>query len=199
TPVPAGLDAQLNNIRTMGVAIEGADGRSRLNYEARLTTMVSDLRAKYPGYRPQIDQIVAQVTGQRPEAELQQEIWSARGKADPTLKAYDDLVKDMRDGGTLPVDFYNREKPYDFFELSQIQADKQRDKAEVAQANAKMTLDASLNKSSVEDITKNYKARANQFVTTQLADSSSVIGSSYSDLVKAITDKDALNWTPEYK
>ena len=72
-PLPTDLTRASENIQTLRTAVE--QGRlSQVHYTARLDSMVRQMRARYPGYRDQIDKIVQDVTGITPANTLQRQL-----------------------------------------------------------------------------------------------------------------------------
>lgn len=199
--MPRSLTSQLESVRTLGSAADEASGSVRLSYEARLTNMVSGLRAKYPGYRPQIDQIVSQVTGQRPEIEYANERLKVIEAGDPGVERMQKLVDDMGKAGTLPPDYYQRldSNPYGYLDLKAWQSDKTRQKFDNEARSSQMAADAAQDKLDHAKVVQNFAVDTNQFITTSLQDASTVLGKDYQELVKAAGDPNAKDWTPEYK
>lgn len=71
--VPAGVTTDMNNVKRLNAAYSsGTLGNS--SYYAQLETMVRSMRAKYPGYRDEIDSMVAGITGVTPANALRSSI-----------------------------------------------------------------------------------------------------------------------------
>jgi hypothetical protein len=118
--LPRDLNAQLLRLNVLGEA--RATGKvSDTQYYTQLDIMSRGLRAKYPGYREHIDNVVKDVTGVDPAnrviAELRAEI---AGRIDPSEKEYNSMVDWATKNGHLPEDFEARRQrgqPYSLDEL----------------------------------------------------------------------------------
>jgi len=73
--VPADIQQAGENLRRMNMAVQQGN-LSDTHYWARMEAQVRQLRAKYPGYREQIDSMVAGVTGQTPANALRRQMMS---------------------------------------------------------------------------------------------------------------------------
>ncbi len=72
---PQALDDRINHLQLLGQAFQSGK-LSESHYWGRLTTAVKELRAKYPGYREDIDRIVAQSTGVDPANALRNTLFN---------------------------------------------------------------------------------------------------------------------------
>ncbi len=118
--LPRDLNAQLLRLNVLGEA-RGTGKVSDTQYYTQLDIMSRGLRAKYPGYREHIDNVVKDVTGVDPAnrviAELRAEI---AGRIDPSEKEYNSMVDWATKNGHLPEDFEARRQrgqPYSLDEL----------------------------------------------------------------------------------
>lgn len=72
-PLPEDIQQAATNLNNLKTAV--AQGRlSDAQYYARLETSVRQIRARYPGYRPEIDQMVSSITGVTPANALRSEL-----------------------------------------------------------------------------------------------------------------------------
>lgn len=72
-PVPSGISSGLSKIDNIEAFMRTGGGKMGVDqtyYDMRLKSAVTDLRARYPGYRDFIDTKVAQITGMNPANEL---------------------------------------------------------------------------------------------------------------------------------
>lgn len=79
------------------------------HYWARVQSVVRQMRAKYPGYRDQIDQMVGNITGQVPANILRRTLLQAEKEATSAgasqQKATQQLIKEMSKEGILPANW----------------------------------------------------------------------------------------------
>lgn len=71
--VPTDIQQAGENLRRMNMAVQQGN-LSDTHYWARMEAQVRQLRAKYPGYREQIDSMVSSVTGQTPANALRRQM-----------------------------------------------------------------------------------------------------------------------------
>ncbi len=74
-PRPPALDERMSQLELLGQAFQSGK-LNESHYWGRLTAAVKDLRAKYPGYREDIDRIVSQSTGVDPANALRNTLFN---------------------------------------------------------------------------------------------------------------------------
>lgn len=189
-PLPSQLASAGENLDRLQAAYErGALKES--HYWARLNSMVRQLRQKYPGYRPEIDEMVAGVTGAQPANALRNALFdewnAAASETSPLAKIEDWALKE----GRLPPDYYKRQEegtPYTLTELKSYVASKERNEAERADRRsslAEMTENENLNG---KDAERAFRVEANQIVLSVLGDTSKAVGRNYATLTKKISE-----------
>lgn len=164
-----------------GLKAQYEAGRStERHYFARLNSMVRQLRGKYPGYREQIDNIVADVTGTRPANQLQQALFAEFEAAKQENSEFDKFVTKAGMEGDLPPDYVTRAqsgKPYSEAELKQYVFNRNYNRTErgdmkaaielenangtLTENTAISTLDKTFN-SMVTEVTSNLKTATSQ-------------------------------------
>lgn len=188
-PLPAQLESSGENLARLQSAFErGALKES--HYWGRMNSMVRQLRQRYPGYRPEIDQMVSGIVGGKPANELRNSLyneWAAKSAETPLAKLEDWAVKN----GTLPADYYDRQNsqnPYGQTELSAYVASKTRQAAEVSDKRAQIALSVDQGNVDKQNVEKAYRTESSDFVTTLIADTSGSIGQTYQVLQERIRD-----------
>lgn len=194
---PAALDRAYANLDTFQNAyVKGALSES--HYWARLNVMVRQLRAKYPGYRQDIDNMVASVVGAKPANALQSALFSewqsAKSDADSSANRMELFEEAAAKDGTLPVDYYQRQaegNPYSFTELKGYVANKNRIKADVQARQAELSLQIDQNNVQQKDLENSFRTDATQFVTTLLQDGSKTFGKTYQEAYAKVAQAQA--------
>ena len=184
--VPKDLNAQMLRLKVLGEA--RASGKvSDTQYYTQLDIMARGLRAKYPGYREHIDNVVKDVTGVDPAnrviAELRSEI---AGRVDPAEKQYDQAVTWATHNGHLPDDFYSRKaagKPYSLDELNLAIAQRTKSHTNLSYNMQRLAADKALNAATEEDADRTARQGLNMLQNSLMGQ---VIGSfgSREDLIK---------------
>lgn len=169
---PIGVQRANEQLQRLQLAYEQGNLKES-HYWARMNNMVRQLRGKYPGYRSEIDQMVASVTGARPANALRAALfdeWRAEASKESSLSKLEDwAIKN----GRLPVDYYQRKQennPYTQTELAAYVARKQRDEAERSDRRAALAENAERGTATTKDVEKAFRTEASQTVTTILQD-----------------------------
>jgi hypothetical protein len=183
-PTPKGVQMAGENLNRLQAGYE-AGTLKESHYWARLNSMVRQLRQQYPGYRAEIDEMVAGITGARPANALRAALfdeWNASASdTDPLSKMEDWAVKN----GRLPVDYYARMEqgnPYSLPELNKHVAAAERRETEIADMRAGLELEASQDKLNVRNAERGFRVEANQVVDTTLQDMTGMLGQQYRTL-----------------
>lgn len=186
-PRPAALEqAGENLVRLQQAYQQGALRES--HYWARLNSMVRQLRGRYPGYRQEIDQMVARTVGARPANALRQALFREFGQAedDPYQQLQDRIQRTIG----LPPDFFIRQEngdPYSLTELQRWESDRQRLQWETKARRDALALEADTGQATVRSYERAFRKEANSFIMTSLQDSTSVIGKSHDVLMDLLT------------
>lgn len=196
SPLPAGVQAAGENLARLQNAYSKGprSGVSESHYWARMNNMVRQLRAKYPGYRAEIDDMVSGVTGAKPANALRSALfneWNATADADPYAKLVDWAMKD----GSLPGDFFNRQEsgnPYNLVELQANVATKKRKQSEITDAQSQLSLNNSMGTLNEAEAVRTFGGEAAMAVTTMLADSTSASGQIFTAAKERILDAQRL-------
>lgn len=129
---------------------------SDTHYYAQLETMNRALRARYPGYRDEVDAMVASVTGVTPANALRKAVLSdlntAAGNADAIVKQRQQFIKENLQ--YLPPEVIQREatgNPYTLPELWSMVMPKVQSEAAVKNAKANLELRAANNAATSTD------------------------------------------------
>jgi hypothetical protein len=188
-PLPAQLASSGENLDRLQAAYErGALKES--HYWARMNSMVRQLRQKYPGYRTEIDEMVASTTGARPANALRNALfneWDAAAKSESSLSKLEDWAVKQ---GRLPPDYYQRSKegtPYSAVELQKYVAGKTREAAEREDRRASMSELAETDQLTVKQASRNFRVDTTQLVQSTLYDTTKAIGGNYASLSAEIS------------
>lgn len=156
--LPGDIQQAGENLRRMNMAVQQGN-MSDTHYWARMEAQVRQLRAKYPGYREQIDQMVSGVTGQTPANALRRllmaDMESSRTSAQQEESQFRTYLQSNEQYG--PPDMWEgyASGRYDKLTLRQhISNNKQRKETiEVARTNAQVAKEArELNQTDVLDL-----------------------------------------------
>lgn len=192
-PTPVSLERAGENLTRLQAAHDrGALTNS--HYWARLNSMVRQLRTQYPGYRAEIDEMVAGVTGARPANALRAALFdewdAASSDTTPLAKLEDWAIKN----GRMPVDYFVRQEqgnPYSLVELEKhishlTLADTQRE--DRRKGLALMAEEETLTS---KDAERAFRVESNQHVMTMLGNTQSQIGMQYRALKGQIASAQA--------
>lgn len=187
---PPALSRAYQNLDTLQNAyVKGAIKES--HYWARLNVMVRQLRAKYPGYRQDIDGMVASVVGARPANALRSALfqeWDEVKRAqanNPLGKLEDWAIK----SGDLPVDYFDRQAagdPYTYEELGVHVASRTKVKSDAESRQRELSLKISQNNVDKVEFENSYRLDATQFVHSLLEDSSKVFGKNFAEISQKV-------------
>lgn len=191
-PLPQGIQAAGENLARLENAYRKGptSGVSESHYWARMNNMVRQLRAKYPGYRAEIDQMVASVTGARPANALRSALfneWNQAAESDPYQKLVDKAMWE----GRLPADFFERQQagnPYGMTELQSYVATRERQAADIADQKAQLEYNNSLGTLNEKDALRTFQAETAQTVANLLRDSSGTAGRIYQTATERIQE-----------
>src|SRR5690606_9277761 len=139
---------------------------------------------KYPGYRAEIDQMVASVTGARPANALRQALFSEWNAATSGgLSEEDKFVNQNQD--TIPPDYFQRKgtpQAYTLDEVRAYSAKKNQMKFEMETRSRQMTLEKEQNALVTEDVKRNFNADATQLVYSTLMDVNTGLGKTFQEV-----------------
>lgn len=191
-PLPAGIQSAGENLARLQNAYSKGpqSGVSESHYWARMNNMVRQLRAKYPGYRGEIDDMVSSVTGAKPANALRSALfneWNAAAEADPYQKLVDKAMWE----GRLPADFFTRQEGGNAYGLTELQsyvATRERQAADIADQKSQLEFANSQGTLNEKDALRTFQAESAQTVTTLLSDSASTIGSTFATLTERIQE-----------
>lgn len=170
------------------------------HFGARMTSLVRQLRGKYPGYRTQIDEIVSNVTGMRPANYLRNELFQEiqRGVGQ-TQKDRDATIKYARDHGYLGGVQWRGSEPFNpetnqpltLAEVNARIADGQARKATVAQQNAELELNAKQGTLDVKQNTQVFTDRVTSHVNNKLNNAIGETGQNWKKIVESVNNMNA--------
>ena len=186
--LPAGVQRagdQLNRLQTAW-----ARGTlSESHYWARMNNMVRQLRAKYPGYRGEIDNIVSGVTGAKPANALRNALQSEWDKAasDSKAKASEvtKLAEKMAGEGYLPSDYFprlNGDQPYGYEELLAEYQNQSLIKTDIARAKSQLELKNAMGQDLEKDATDSWQNESQRYVYGVINDAARSEGKSWNKL-----------------
>ena len=99
--VPTGAEKSLSDLQRVSVAY--SQGRiPESYYRSVLMSRVKDLRARYPGYREQVDTAVRSITGERPANALRTSI----------MQEYDEMTRTANSNATKNLNFIRQNMDY---------------------------------------------------------------------------------------
>lgn len=150
---------------------------SETHWLARGGAILRGMRAKYPGYSDEIDQMMKEITGVDMANSLRRaQLQDFAAGAGDEQRARESRISKMVDGGSLPDDFAEREQsdnPYTKLELDEldakfnrVDAENRRNEAAMSQARAKKELQTA-------EVSRNLRTKLSQkadtFLETKLA------------------------------
>ena len=151
TPVPENAPPNPEGIKSDYQRLQAAYSQGKISdthYYAQLETMNRALRSRYPGYRDEVDAMVASVTGVTPANALRKAVLSdlntAASNADAVTKQRQQFIKENLQ--YLDPSVIQREatgNPYSLPELWAMVQPKVQDEAATKNAKAKLELEAS--------------------------------------------------------
>ncbi len=137
------IDRFANRMRTYKQAMLMGNAKES-TYWGALDASARQLRARYPGYRDHIDDVMKEFTGQNPAnallRETRQEMEAMIKKAEDPIKRYRSLVDEMRKEGSLPADYDPATLNYGYEKLFAISSEWNRKEAGVKARQAQVTL-----------------------------------------------------------
>lgn len=136
--LPAELQRAGTSLERLQAAVASGSLRES-HYYARLDAMTRQLRARYPGYRDEVDAMVSKVTGVQTANALRRTMWNewqASGSAKQDSR--EKLIEKMASDGTLPAGYQNMDYPT----LLERHAGINADRAITQDEKAKLELDA---------------------------------------------------------
>jgi hypothetical protein len=155
------------------------------HYYASLNTIVRQLRSKYPGYREQIDNIIADVTGVRPANQVQAALFAEAEASQKEMTKQEKRIQEIADRGNLPPNYYDVKGTADEWtaeELEKYNADRERSQADVQAANAALTYRKATGDVTEDEALGTFSKNANTFIYSNLRNASSVMGKSFAAL-----------------
>lgn len=181
--MPVGVQRAGSRLQTLQAAYASGDLQES-HYWARMNSMVRQLRGKYPGYRAEIDQMVASVTGARPANALRQALFSEWNAATSKgLSEEDKFVNQNQD--TIPPDYFQRKgtpQAYTLDEIRAYSAKKNQMRFEMETRSKQMTLEKERNSLLTDDVKRNFNADATQIVQSALMDVNTGVGKSFQEV-----------------
>lgn len=168
----------------------------KAHFDARMQSLVRQLRGKYPGYRTEIDKITSEVTGMRPANQLRNELFQAweTGRTNE-VKAYSDAVKKARDSGFLggytfngagqPID-PQTQQPMSFSKLQSVIADNEAIDANLKRGKAQMEFKAQQKTLTKDDARDNFTSEATTTVNRALWAGETAMGQNYQKLIQMV-------------
>lgn len=170
-------------------------GIKQSHYWARLNVMVRQLRAKYPGYRQDIDNMVAGVVGAKPANALQQSLFSewneAANAANASGKDFAQYVERADFLGLLPADYYERQaagNPYTETETKVYVSRQNREKALDEQRRAELSEAAAQNALNKTEATAALQERSAAFTNQIFYNATTRVGASWQKFDAIFTD-----------
>jgi hypothetical protein len=180
---PAQLESAGEQLDRLQAAYE-AGVLKESHYWARMNSMVRQLRGKYPGYRPEIDQMVSGIVGAKPANALRNALFNEWSAASAQQKSVGDLAEWMAKSGTvkLPSDYFLRVQngdPYSYTELLASLTDQTSQQAEVSNRRAALALQADQGTANEKQAESNFRVEANQMVVSLLQDTGLQVGKNF--------------------
>lgn len=155
------------------------------HYWARMNSVVRQLRAKYPGYREQIDSMVSGITGQTPANALRNSIFSEMNSNASSADKWNTFVNSHL--ADLPPDYFDNPNKYTPTEVRSYIATRLRDKANTESARADIALSMDQDKVVGDQAKKQFSVESNQFVNRVLQDTTSAAGKDWAQLNTTMT------------
>lgn len=192
------IDSDANNKAATPVAIQRAGQNldslqsafengniAEAHYWARMNSVTRQLRAKYPGYRDEIDQMVSSITGQKPANALRNALFSEMNSNAAAASKQEQFINQHL--GELPPDYFDDPSKYSFNEVRAYVASRLQTKANTEAARASIALAQDQDKLNSADATKSFTTEANTFVRQTLQDATSSAGKDWSKLQTIIS------------
>ena len=186
TDTPQGIKTAQQQLLTAKEAVQ--QGRLReSNYQSRLTAVMRQLRAEYPGYQDQIDQIATRITGENPEhatrralmQEWQSDAKAAQGEAARKQKN----IEQWGESGWLPVGW----EKMDYNELQGQVFKRRAMDADISRQKSNLELKAAQGKQAQQDGLDLASQFARNTAAIQFDDTLKGMGvNSWDDLYKKI-------------
>ena len=187
-PLPSQLASANENLSRLQSAFERGVLKES-HYWARMNSVVRQLRQKYPGYRPEIDQMVAGVTGATPANALRDTLFQEWRAKSTSTDPFSKLVERVAGETGLPADWelrMNSENPYDYNSLLVYYSEKNKDKWERESRRAAMAEESDRGTLNNTTALRTFRMDANQLVNTSLKDLNGIIGQSYQQILTNI-------------
>jgi muramidase (phage lysozyme) len=147
------------------------------HYSARLNSMMKNLRAKYPGHREKVDQLIEREVGFNPANRLRSEMQSTIDKAaaqrNSAAEKYETWLNSESVRGRLPVDFNERKaagNPYTQSEVEDYVRTKQREEIEFKDDAARINRDIAQNTLSERQLEETASKHANRLINETIRD-----------------------------
>lgn len=186
-PRPAALSDALDHLEGLQAAYE-QDGVKQSHYWARMNNAVRQLRARYPGYRKEIDAIVSGLVGTTPANALQSSLfseWNAASGGGSGSDPYRSLVERISSSIGLPDQFFadaEAGNPWTSTELLKYESRVQRHAWESQDARNRMTEASQANTLTEEQTTANWRVETTTIVSDALSSSFTVFGKTFGEI-----------------
>lgn len=182
--MPTGVQRANQQLETLQSAYV-AGNLKESHYWARMNNMVRQLRGKYPGYRAEIDQMVAGVTGQRPANALRNALFSEWGRSQSEgLSEKDKFVNQNLE--YLPPDYFDAPEKYSYDQLRAFVSKKQRTRVELDARKSELDYLAKQDQATDKVIEDSLNADMTQIVYSTLLDVEAGLGRNFSEVSQTI-------------
>lgn len=188
---PREIERAQRQLQSLQAAVQQGTLRES-NYWARMNNVVRQLRGKYPGYRAEIDAMVASITGANPANALRSSLmseWEAQSRQ--SKSSMDSLVDWATKQGYLPADFIERQgtdNPYTYAELQAHISARTTTERELDNRMKELARQKEINALTEQSVKQNAKSDAVQIVTTLMGDMSGAIGRTKSEVDRRLQE-----------
>ncbi len=202
-PTPADLQRYAKNLGDTRKAYLNGNLKDS-NYAARIDSMSRQIRARYPGYRDQIDGIISKTLGQSTANDLRRSLMSEWNTEMSNLteeeKAFHSEVVAGSKAGVLPPQYYEREaagNPYSKEETRAFMAARYQQDADIDRTKKAYELNKASDDAAHTGLTK--VAQKDIALTSQriVEGAFSVDGQTFAQVQQKVTQGFTKPWSPE--
>lgn len=142
------------------------------DYYGKLEAMTRQIRAKYPGYRSEVDAMVARTTGVNPANALMNAIQAEFNSAQKQIEKKQDAWESYKERNQkyFPADYWSNPEKYTQDQLKAYVGVKERENAEVTATNARLEMESKNNKLTQDNALAAYSRRIEQTVDNTISE-----------------------------